>query len=105
MEYNVARNYLDWLTMLPWGKFSHDNFDLIRARQILDEDHYGMKEVKDRILELIAVSKLKQSVQGKIMLLSGPPGNYIVLFPKMKTHLSRCRENVDRKIHRSRIRP
>ena len=74
MEYNVTRNYLDWLTALPWGKLSQDNFDLARARQILDEDHYGMKEVKDRILELIAVSKLKQSVQGKIMLLSGPPG-------------------------------
>eukprot|EP01138_Halocafeteria_seosinensis_P004096 gb/GECG01004188.1/.p1 GENE.gb/GECG01004188.1/~~gb/GECG01004188.1/.p1 ORF type:complete len:1020 (+),score=187.42 gb/GECG01004188.1/:1-3060(+) len=73
-EFNVTRSYLDWLSSLPWGKYSTDNFDLSQAKKILDEDHYGMKDVKDRILEFIAVGKLKGSVQGKIMCLVGPPG-------------------------------
>jgi ATP-dependent Lon protease len=73
-EFNVTRGYLDWLTALPWGVFSVDNFDLERARRILDEDHYGMQDVKDRILEFIAVGKLKGTVQGKIICLVGPPG-------------------------------
>ena len=77
MEFNVTRNYLDWLSTLPWGKRSEENFDLIRAREVLEADHYGMKDVKDRILEFIAVGKLKQSVQGKILCLSGPPGKDI----------------------------
>ena len=47
---SVTRNYLDWLTSLPWGQFSEENFDLQRARQILEEDHYGLKDIKDRIL-------------------------------------------------------
>ena len=73
-EFNVTRSYLDWLSSLPWGKYSVDNFDLAQAKAILDEDHYGMKDVKERILEFIAVGKLKGSVQGKIMCLVGPPG-------------------------------
>lgn len=73
-EFNVTRSYLDWLTSVPWGKYSPDNFDLAAARSILDEDHYGMSDVKERILEFIAVGKLKGSVQGKILLLVGPPG-------------------------------
>ena len=48
--YSVTRNYLDWLTSLPWGKYSEENLDLTRAKEILEEDHYGMKDVKDRIL-------------------------------------------------------
>lgn len=58
---------MDWLTQLPWGKHSNENFDLEFAKNILDQEHYGMKDVKDRILEFIAVGKLKQSVQGKIL--------------------------------------
>lgn len=73
-EFNVTRSYLDWLTALPWGKFSEDAFDLRAARQVLDKDHYGMSDVKERILEFIAIGKLKGSVQGKIMCLVGPPG-------------------------------
>ena len=73
-EFNVTRSYLDWLTSLPWGKYSQDNFDIAGARKILDEDHYGMNDVKDRILEFIAVGKLKGTVQGKILCLVGPPG-------------------------------
>ena len=73
-EFNVTRNYLDWLTSLPWSKVSEENFDIARASAILDDDHYGMEDVKDTILQLIAVGKLRGSVQGKILLLVGPPG-------------------------------
>ncbi|XP_043720503.1 lon protease homolog, mitochondrial-like isoform X2 [Telopea speciosissima] len=73
-EFNVTRNYLDWLTALPWGNYSDENFDVHRAQEILDEDHYGLTDVKERILEFIAVGKLRGSSQGKIICLSGPPG-------------------------------
>nr|GEV62624.1 lon protease homolog 1, mitochondrial [Tanacetum cinerariifolium]GEV72053.1 lon protease homolog 1, mitochondrial [Tanacetum cinerariifolium] len=73
-EFNVTRNYLDWLTALPWGNYSDENFDVLRAQQILDEDHYGLSDVKERILEFIAVGKLRGTSQGKIICLSGPPG-------------------------------
>lgn len=73
-EFNVTRNYLDWLTQLPWGKATDENFNLTKAKQILDEDHYGLTDIKDRILEFIAVSKLKGGVQGKILCFVGPPG-------------------------------
>ncbi|MDR1726444.1 MAG: endopeptidase La [Acidobacteriota bacterium] len=73
-EYTVSRNYLDWLTALPWGKFSEDSYDLGRARKILDRDHYGLEDVKDRILEFIAVGKLKGDISGSILCLIGPPG-------------------------------
>lgn len=73
-EYNVTRNYLDWLTELPWGVYSEDSLDIQRAEKVLDEMHYGLKDVKERILEFIAVSGLRGNVQGKILLLSGPPG-------------------------------
>ncbi|KAL0311501.1 UNVERIFIED_CONTAM: Lon protease, mitochondrial [Sesamum angustifolium] len=73
-EFNVTRNYLDWLTALPWGEYSDENFDVIQAQKILDEDHYGLTDVKERILEFIAVGKLRGSSQGKIVCLSGPPG-------------------------------
>lgn len=75
-EFNVTRNYLDWLTQLPWQKFSEDRFDIAKAREILDEDHYGMDEVKSRILEFIAVAKLKGSPTGKIICFVGPPGTF-----------------------------
>ncbi|XP_077110634.1 lon protease homolog, mitochondrial isoform X5 [Ranitomeya variabilis] len=73
-EFNVTRNYLDWLTSIPWGKCSHENLDLRRAEEVLEEDHYGMEDVKKRILEFIAVSHLRGSTQGKILCFYGPPG-------------------------------
>ncbi|ONI20884.1 hypothetical protein PRUPE_2G038600 [Prunus persica] len=73
-EFNVTRNYLDWLTSIPWGNYSDENFDVLRAQKILDEDHYGLNDVKERILEFIAVGKLRGISQGKIICLSGPPG-------------------------------
>lgn len=73
-EFSVTRNYLDWLTNVPWGKTSDENIDLVHARQVLDEDHYGLQDIKDRILEFIAVSMLNKSVQGKILCFVGPPG-------------------------------
>ncbi|ETV63546.1 hypothetical protein H257_19528 [Aphanomyces astaci] len=73
-EFNVTRNYLDWLTLLPWGKSTTENFDIVAAKIILDADHYGLTDVKQRILEFIAVSKLLGKVQGRIICLVGPPG-------------------------------
>uniref|UniRef100_A0A2K6MBY2 Lon protease homolog, mitochondrial n=1 Tax=Rhinopithecus bieti TaxID=61621 RepID=A0A2K6MBY2_RHIBE len=73
-EFNVTRNYLDWLTSIPWGKYSNENLDLVRAQAVLEEDHYGMEDVKKRILEFIAVSQLRGSTQGKILCFYGPPG-------------------------------
>mmetsp|Transcript_84281 Transcript_84281/g.238857 ORF Transcript_84281/g.238857 Transcript_84281/m.238857 type:complete len:995 (-) Transcript_84281:68-3052(-) len=73
-EYNVCRTYLEWLTVLPWGYNTPENKDIAKAEGILNEDHYGLEDVKERILEHIAVSFLKESVQGKIMCLVGPPG-------------------------------
>ena len=73
-EFNVTRNYLDWLTAIPWGLVSEDTFDIDTARKVLDRDHYGMDDVKDIILQFIAVGKLKGKIQGKILCLSGPPG-------------------------------
>lgn len=73
-EFNVTRNYLDWITNIPWGRYAVENFDIKHAVAVLDEDHYGLKEVKDRILEFIAVGKLRGTVEGKIICLVGPPG-------------------------------
>ena len=73
-EYAVTRNYLDWLTTLPWGKNSEDNLDLDHARTVLDADHDGLEDVKDRIIEFLAVGSLKGEVAGSILLLVGPPG-------------------------------
>ncbi|KAI7882948.1 lon protease like, mitochondrial [Lichtheimia hyalospora FSU 10163] len=73
-EFNVTRNYLDWLTQVPWGQRSRENYNIFHARGILDEDHYGLQDVKDRILEFIAVGKLRGTVEGKILCLAGPPG-------------------------------
>ena len=73
-EYTVTRNYLDWLTVLPWGIMSQDNYSLKRARKILDRDHYGLEDVKQRILEFLAVGKIKGDISGSILCLVGPPG-------------------------------
>ncbi|MBT3311811.1 MAG: endopeptidase La [Desulfobacterales bacterium] len=73
-EYTVTRAYLDWLTILPWGIYTEDNNDITKANRILDEDHYGLNDVKDRILELISVGILKGNLSGSIILLVGAPG-------------------------------
>jgi ATP-dependent Lon protease len=73
-EYGVIRSYLDWLATLPWGVTTPDVLDLDRARQILDEDHYDLEKVKERIVEHLAVSKLKQDAAGQILCFVGPPG-------------------------------
>jgi len=73
-EYQVVRTYLDWLITLPWKTESEDNLDIDRARQILNEDHYDIEKVKERILEYLAVRILKPDARGPILCLSGPPG-------------------------------
>ncbi|XKH01767.1 endopeptidase La [Marinobacter nauticus] len=73
-EYGVTRNYLDWLTQVPWGIHSEDHFDLAEARRILDRDHDGLEDVKDRIVEFLAEGTFKGEVSGSILLLVGPPG-------------------------------
>jgi len=73
-EYSVTRNYLDWITVLPWGKESADRLDLPHARKVLDRDHYGLADVKERILEFLAVGINKGEIAGSIILLVGPPG-------------------------------
>lgn len=73
-ESNVVRNYLEWLVSMPWQKKTEDNFDLKIAQQRLDEDHYGLEKVKERIIEYIAVAHLKGALKGPILCLIGPPG-------------------------------
>jgi len=73
-EYTVARTYLDWIADLPWSKQSEDNLDIDNARKILDADHHGIQKVKKRILEYLAVRKLKNDMRGPILCLVGPPG-------------------------------
>ncbi|TDL82117.1 endopeptidase La [Peribacillus frigoritolerans] len=73
-ESSVVRNYLEWLISLPWSNATVDRLDLKRAETILDEDHYGLEKVKDRVLEYLAVQKLTNSLKGPILCLSGPPG-------------------------------
>ncbi|NGX56668.1 MAG: Lon protease [Candidatus Anoxychlamydiales bacterium] len=73
-EYGICRNYLDWLTIMPWGITSEENHDLKKAHDILEKDHYGLKDIKERILEFIGVGKLTGGVKGSIICLVGPPG-------------------------------
>jgi ATP-dependent Lon protease len=73
-EYGVIRTYLDWILSLPWSEFTEDNLDLDHARQILDEDHFDLEKVKERIVEYLAVSKLKNDLSGPILCFVGPPG-------------------------------
>ncbi len=73
-EYTVSRNYLDWLTSIPWGIFSKECHDLKKAEKVLERDHYGLKDVKERILEFISVAKLSGGLKGSIIALIGPPG-------------------------------
>ncbi|MBO4338740.1 MAG: endopeptidase La [Clostridia bacterium] len=71
---NVIRNYLDRVVDLPWNKYSKDNLNLENARRVLDRDHYGLDEIKDRIIELLAVLKMSGGVKGQVICLVGPPG-------------------------------
>jgi ATP-dependent Lon protease len=73
-EYTVARTYLDWIADLPWSKKTDDNLDIENAREILDADHYGLEKIKKRILEYLAVRKLKNDMRGPILCFVGPPG-------------------------------
>ena len=73
-EYSIQRNYLDLFLDLPWNEFSKDKFDLKRAKKILDRDHYGLDEVKDRIVEYLAVLKIRNDMKSPILCLYGPPG-------------------------------
>ncbi|MFO7810423.1 MAG: endopeptidase La [Candidatus Delongbacteria bacterium] len=73
-EYTVARTYLDWLLDLPWNEEIREKIDIEKARKILDEDHYGLKDIKERVLEYMAVKKLTNETKGSILCLTGPPG-------------------------------
>lgn len=73
-EYALSRGYLDWLTVTPWGVFSEENHDIPSAQKILEEDHYGLEDIKKRIIEFIGVGKLTGGVKGTIICLVGPPG-------------------------------
>jgi ATP-dependent Lon protease len=73
-EHGVIRTYLDWLVSLPWNRATEDNLDLVNARAVLDADHYDLEKVKERILEHLAVSKLKNDLSGPILCFVGPPG-------------------------------
>jgi len=73
-EYGVIRTYLDWIVTLPWNVTTTDNLDLARAREVLDEDHFDLEKVKDRIIEHLAVSKLRNDPSGQILCFVGPPG-------------------------------
>jgi len=73
-EATTVRNYLDWLTEMPWGRLTKDNLDLAKAERILNEDHYGLEPIKDRILEYLSVRKLKKKSKGPILCFVGPPG-------------------------------
>ena len=73
-EYTVAATYLDWMTSLPWKEKTEDNLDIKKARRVLDEDHYGLEKAKRRIIEYLAVRKLKPDSKGPILCFAGPPG-------------------------------
>ncbi len=73
-EHGVIRSYLEWIAMLPWGISTEDDLDLVHAREVLDADHYDIEQVKDRILEFLAVRKLKPDARGTILCFAGPPG-------------------------------
>jgi ATP-dependent Lon protease len=73
-EYTVSRTYIDWLISLPWNKVTEDNLDITHAKQVLDEDHHDLDDVKERLLEFLAVRKLKQDTKGPILCFVGPPG-------------------------------
>lgn len=82
-ELGVSERYLDWLTLIPWGIYSQDRFNIKEAKTILDRDHYGLKDVKERILEFISMGRVLGKVDGKILCLLGPPGTGKTLIAKL----------------------
>ncbi len=73
-EYGVIRTYLEWILTLPWRTYTEDNLDLDHAREVLDADHFDLEKVKDRIIEYLAVAKLRNEISGQILCFVGPPG-------------------------------
>ncbi len=73
-DYSLTRNYVEWLAVLPWGKSSSESVDIRKAKEVLDADHYGLKKVKDRILDYLSVRRLKPDMKGPILCFVGPPG-------------------------------
>ena len=73
-DYSLTRNYIEWLAVLPWSKSSGEEVDIVKAKEILDEDHYDLKKVKDRILDYLSVRRLKPDMKGPILCFVGPPG-------------------------------
>jgi ATP-dependent Lon protease len=73
-DYSITRNYIEWLAVLPWAKSSGGEVDIVKAKEILDEDHYDLQKVKDRILDYLSVRRLKPSMKGPILCFVGPPG-------------------------------
>ncbi len=73
-DYSLTRNYVEWLAVLPWGKTSAGEVDILKAKECLDEDHYGLQKVKDRILDYLSVRRLKPDMKGPILCFVGPPG-------------------------------
>ena len=73
-EATIVRTYLDWLVEIPWSVSTEDNLDIKKAKQVLDEDHYDLEKVKERILEYLGVRKLKEKMKGPILCFVGPPG-------------------------------
>src|SRR5262249_56304171 len=92
-EHTVVRTYLEWLVSLPWGTSTDDNLDLHHARGVLDEDHYDLEKIKDRILEYLAVRQLRKDPKSPILCFVGPPG-------VGKTSL---RRSLPRPIHRQSV--
>ena len=73
-DYSLTRNYIEWLAVLPWAKSSGEQVDILKAKEFLDEDHYGLKKVKERILDYLSVRRLKPDMKGPILCFVGPPG-------------------------------
>src|ERR1700712_2624447 len=73
-DYSLTRNYVEWLAVLPWSKTSSSEVDILKAKEFLDEDHYGLRKVKDRILDYLSVRRLKPDMKGPILCFVGPPG-------------------------------
>src|SRR5204862_399803 len=97
-EYTVARTYLDWLVALPWSKRTEAEIDIKKAKEVLDNDHYDLEKIKERILEYLAVRKMKPDIKGPILCFVGPPG-------VGKTSLGRSiASSMGRKSHRISLR-
>ncbi len=88
-EYTVSSTYLDWITALPWNESTPDNLDIKKAREVLDEDHYGLAKAKKRIIEYLSVRKLKPDSKGPILCFVGPPARAKLLWDILSPGLER----------------